>query len=117
MPGRSGFWLLATIVGTDKGLLEGLPSLVILLAGLTLISALVPFDNLLMVVGHPGYQTLQQLATVGTNAVIAVLLLPVLGIEGAAIGTAASYLAGIIMLTLFAHRVVRWNLLSNRIGI
>lgn len=113
----AGFWLLATIVGTDKGLLEGLPSLVILLAGLTLISALVPFDNLLMVVGHPGYQTLQQLATVGTNAVIAVLLLPVLGIEGAAIGTAASYLAGIIMLTLFAHRVVRWNLLSNRIGI
>jgi O-antigen/teichoic acid export membrane protein len=107
-------WVMATLLAPGKGLEAGIPSLVILAGGLTLVSAYVPFDNLLMVTGHPGFQTFQQLVTVSVNTVVAVLLLPWLGIEGAAIGTASSYLAGVGMLLFLAPRIVGWNLLTNR---
>ena len=107
----------AWVMPPEKGLLEGLPSLVILLAGLTLVSFLVPFDNLLMVSGHPGYQTLQQLALVGTNMAVAILLLPLFGIEGAAMGTAVSYVTGILMMVFFANRVLGWNLFTNTVRV
>jgi O-antigen/teichoic acid export membrane protein len=107
-------WLLATWVVPQKDLHQGLTSLLILMSGLVVVSALVPFDNLLMVSGHPGYQTLQQAITVAVNALVAVLLLPVLGIAGAACGTALSYLAGASALLVFSRRVVGWNLLANR---
>lgn len=107
-------WVLATFVVPHKGLGEGLVSLVILMSGLVLVSTLIPFDNLLMVAGHPGYQTLQQCATVTANVAFAVVLLPRLGIEGAAVGTAMSYVAGAAALLWFARRIVGWNLLTNR---
>jgi O-antigen/teichoic acid export membrane protein len=107
-------WFIATYVVPHKGLLEGLPSLLILMSGLVLVSSLVPFDNLLMVSGHPGYQTLQQIATVSANVIFALALLPVLGIAGAACGTALSYVAGISALLWFSRRIVGWNLLTNR---
>jgi O-antigen/teichoic acid export membrane protein len=110
----AALWLLAGWVVPHKDLHLGLPSLVILMSGLVLVSALVPFDNLLMVSGHPGYQTLQQAITVAANAAVAVALLPALGIAGAALGTAVSYVAGAAALLVFARRVVGWNLLANR---
>jgi O-antigen/teichoic acid export membrane protein len=106
--------VLATWVVPHKGLMEGLPSLLILMCGLSLVSVLVPFDNLLMVSGHPGYQTVQQVITVAANALVAVALLPLLGIAGAACGTAVSYVAGAAALLAFSRRVVGWNLLANR---
>lgn len=110
----AALWVLSTQVVPHKGLHEGMASLVILMSGLVLVSTLVPFDNLLMVSGHPGYQTLQQVFTVGVNAAVAVLLLPVFGIAGAACGTATSYLAGATALLVFSRRIVGWNLLTNR---
>jgi O-antigen/teichoic acid export membrane protein len=110
----AALWLLSTWVVPQKDLHEGMPSLLILMSGLVLVSALVPFDNLLMVSGHPGYQTLQQIATVAANAAVAVLLLPWLGIAGAACGTALSYVAGAGALLFFSQRIVGWNLLANR---
>jgi O-antigen/teichoic acid export membrane protein len=107
-------WVIAVWIVPHKDLVEGMPSLLILMTGLVLVSAFVPFDNLLMVSGHPGYQTVQQMVTVGVNACVAVPLLPVLGIVGAAAGTAISYLAGACALLWFSRRVVRWNLLTNR---
>lgn len=110
----AALWVLSMWVVPHKDLHEGLPSLLILMSGLVLVSALVPFDNLLMVSGHPGYQTLQQVFTVTANAAVAVLLLPVLGIAGAACGTALSYVAGAAALLVFGRRVVGWDLLGNR---
>jgi len=107
-------WVLASWVVPHKDLHQGLPSLLILMSGLALVSALVPFDNLLMVSGHPGYQTLQQVITVAANAAVAVALLPALGIAGAACGTALSYVAGAAALLFFSRRIVGWDLLANR---
>lgn len=107
------YYVLAIWLVPGKGLIGGLPSLLILLAGLNLISVFVPFDNLMVVSGHPGYQAAQQMVTVAANAIVAVLLLPFLGIEGAALGTAVSYVCGISMLVFFTRRVLGWHLISN----
>lgn len=113
----SVFYVFAAwAIPPSKGLLDGLPSLVILLSGVVLISFLVPFDQLLMMSGHPGYQTAQQLAMVGTNVVMAALLIPLYGIEGAATGTAIGYVAGIAFMVFFANRLLGWNLVKNTVG-
>jgi O-antigen/teichoic acid export membrane protein len=107
-------WLLAGYIIPGKGLAEGIVPLGILCTGLVAIAFLVPFDNLLLVTGHPGYQTLQQFTTVAANVTLCLLLIPVLGIAGAAIGTSVSYVAGISALVLLSRRVLGWRLITNR---
>jgi O-antigen/teichoic acid export membrane protein len=111
------FLAIALWIVPGKGLLGGFPSLLILLAGLNAVSALVPFDNLMLVSGHPAYQTLQQITAVVANIVVALLLLPWLGIAGAALGTVANYLAGIAMLIVLARRLLGWAMLRNTRGV
>jgi len=111
------FLILTSLIIPDKGLQGGLWSLVILLVGLTLVSGYVPFDNLLMVSGFPFYQTVQNLSVVIVNGFVNVLLVPLIGIEGAAVATAASYATGIFMLIVLAKRLIGWNLLTNRVNL
>lgn len=107
----------AWVISPSKGLLDGLPSLFILLSAVVVTSFLVPFDQLLMMAGFPGYQASQQLAMVGTNIAVATVLLPLYGIEGAATGTALGFVAGIAVMVFFANRMLGWNLIKNTIYI
>lgn len=107
------FWVLAAFFMPSKGLEEGLIPLTILLAGLTLISGFVPFDNLMLTSGHPGLQTAQNLAVVCSNVALNAALIPLMGLEGAATGTAISYLAGIAVMIFLVRRRLHWNLLTN----
>lgn len=107
------YWLVTSYVVPERGLQAGLPSLLILLVSLVLVSPYIPFDNMLLVGGYPAYQTLQQFVAVAANAILNVVLIPVLGIVGSATGTAASYIASIFMLTLLVNRFFGWNLLTN----
>ena len=59
-----GYYILAEHVLKPGELMEGIGPLVVLLLGLSLISPFVPFDNLLLATGHPGFQTLQHLFVV-----------------------------------------------------
>lgn len=110
------FLFIATVVIPAKGLLEGTSSLAILLGGLTLISAFIPLDNLLLASGRPGWQTAQHLTVVGSNVALNLLLVPLFGIEGAATATSLAYIAGITMLVIMVDRLMKWNLLTNRFG-
>jgi O-antigen/teichoic acid export membrane protein len=112
----AAFYVLAAFVVPGKGLLEGLPALIVLLAGLTLVSAFVPFDNLLVASGHPEYQTLQHLAVISANVVLNLSLVPKLGIVGAATGTALSHVIGILVLVLLVRHLLGWNLVANRVA-
>jgi len=80
-----------------------------------LIAAFIPFDNLMLVSGHPGLQTLQHMTLVLTNIILNLAMIPLLGIRGAAIATALSYIGGIAALFYLARRVLGWNLLANRV--
>lgn len=108
------YWLVTSYAVPERGLQAGLPSLLILLVGLTVVSAYIPFDNLLLVGGYPAYQTLQQFIAVFTNAALNVALIPLVGLEGSAIGTAASWLTSIVVLTFLVDRFYGWNLMTNQ---
>lgn len=107
------FWVLTNYFVPGKGLNQGLIPLSILLAGLTLISAFIPFDNLMLVSGHPGFQTLQHMTLVLTNIILNLAMIPMLGIKGAAIATALSYICSIAALFYLVRRTLGWNLLTN----
>ena len=100
----------------SKDLAGGIVPLAVLLLGLSLISALVPFDNVLMASGYPGMQALQSLAVASSNALLNVLLVPYMGILGAAIGTATSFVLGAVVLMAFVRRLLGWDLLTNRVS-
>lgn len=107
------FFILACLyVIPGKGLLAGLPTLLILLAGMIAVSGFIPFDNLMLVDGRPLYQTIQQMIAVMINILGNLALIPIFGIEGAALGTALGFIAGTIALIIFARRFVGWNLLK-----
>lgn len=110
------FWLLTTQFFPERDFGEGFSALAILLVGLVLVSALVPFDNLLMMSNYPVLQTLQQAFAVLVNVVFNLALIPIWGIEGAAIGTAASLMASVLALSMLSQRFLGWNLFLNRVG-
>lgn len=97
-----------------KHLEEGLSSLLILAAGFTLFSSFVPFDNLLMVSGHPGYQTGQTASVTVINVGFCLLLVPIFGIEGAALATIIGYMAGFALLVRLSPRLTGWDIIRNR---
>jgi O-antigen/teichoic acid export membrane protein len=109
------FWILTNYFVHGKGLDQGLVPLSILLAGLTVIAAFVPFDNLMLVSGHPGLQTLQHITLVLSNIILNLAMIPLLGIKGAAMATALSYICGIAALFYLARRKLGWNLLTNQV--
>lgn len=107
------FIVLAFYIIPGKGLQDGISSLLILLTGFTLISAFIPFDNILMVTGYPAYQAFQNFMVVVMNVILNIYLVPMIGIEGAALATSASYLVGIGIIIVLSKRLIGWNLLIN----
>jgi O-antigen/teichoic acid export membrane protein len=70
----------------------------ILMAGIALSSARLPFFQFLLMSGHPAWHSLFMVSVVGVNVVANALLIPDLGIVGAALGTAISFLASVVLL-------------------
>ncbi|WP_240231787.1 oligosaccharide flippase family protein [Devosia lacusdianchii] len=110
------YWIVTGYIVPERGLQAGLPTLIILLLSLTLVSCYVPFDNLLLTGGYPGFQTLQQFFAVATNVLLNVVLIPVMGIAGAAVGTGLSYVASVIVLIMLSRRFFGWNMLTNKVN-
>jgi O-antigen/teichoic acid export membrane protein len=107
------FVVLTTVIVPEKGLDQGLLPLSILITGMTLVSVFIPFDNLMLVSGHPGYQTMQNMIIVLTTIVMNTALIPLLGINGAAIAMALGYISGVTVLVYLVSRFLGWNLLTN----
>lgn len=108
-------WLASTYIVPQAGLEEGMPALMVLLGGLVAMAGLIPFDNLLMMSGYPGMQSIQNALVVLLNTATNLALVPILGIEGAAIGTVVGYAAGLGLLVVQGRRLLGWNLITNRI--
>ena len=70
----------------------------ILLLGAALCSAYLPFNNTLLMAGRPGSQTVFVLCVLATNFVLNIILVPLLGLEGAAIASAAALAASALLL-------------------
>ncbi len=109
----AAFYVAVTWFIPGKDLHEGLSTLAILLAGYAIISGYSPFDNILLSSGHPGWQTAQNMAIAMSNIALCLLLIPVLGIQGAALATATSYIVGIAMMLILSKKLLGWNLFTN----
>ncbi len=110
----AAFWLIITYILPEKGYDEAMLSLMVLLSCFTMIAGFAPFDNLLLASGHPFLQTLQTTSITLTNVACCFLLIPTLGILGAAIATSLGYLVGTLLLLMFSYRMLGWNMIRNR---
>jgi O-antigen/teichoic acid export membrane protein len=78
----------------------------VLMAGIWLSSIRMPFFQVLLMAGRPGWHSLFMLAVVAVNAAANALLIPQLGILGAALATGLSFVASIGLLRVAARRLV-----------
>lgn len=101
------FWIISSFILPQKGLQGGLVPLVVLCTCLTAISGFIPFDNMLLSSGHPGYQTFQHLMVVSSNILLNLIFIPMYGIVGASIATGASYIIGIIAFTILIRICIK----------
>jgi O-antigen/teichoic acid export membrane protein len=70
----------------------------LLAAGIVLASGYIPFGQTLLMAGFPGWHSFFMIATVAVNVAGNVLLVPRLGISGAAAATAVSMVASVFLL-------------------
>lgn len=108
------FYLFVSYFVHDKSLLEGWKILVILFGTYAIISGYTPFDNMLLASGYPTQQTIQNMSVALVNLIFCVLLIPILGIVGAAVSTGLSYLTGIMVMLFYSYRLLRWNMIFNK---
>ena len=91
-------WLIG-----DPTFSEGAAPFGIMMAGLALASPYLPFGQLLLMAGRPGWHTTYVLAIVGVNFVVNWFLIPVWGLSGAAVALAASIVASAIFIRILAR--------------
>ena len=99
-----GYSVLAYLIGGD---LSGFFPLVIVMASITATSKYIMFGNMLNQSGYPSQEARLNIATLATNIVLNLALIPFLGMYGAAIGTAVSYVV---------FSVILYKSAKNKIG-
>lgn len=80
------------------------PALVILTGGLALYAAYAPLDFILMQAGQPGWQSVLMGLNITVNAALNASLIPIYGIQGAAMATAAAFAVSGITLNIAVWR-------------
>jgi O-antigen/teichoic acid export membrane protein len=83
--------------------IAGAAPFAILMAGLALASPYLPFVQILLMANRPGWHTVLVVLVVTTNFVLDLALIPALGLQGAAIATAAAILSSALLVRMFAR--------------
>ncbi|MDQ3364501.1 MAG: polysaccharide biosynthesis C-terminal domain-containing protein [Myxococcota bacterium] len=87
----------------DATFIDGALSFGIMMAGLAVASPWLPLNQLLLMAGQPGWYTIYVLGILVVNVAGNVLLIPGLGLEGAALATTASMLASAVLLRVLVR--------------
>ena len=80
------------------------PLLLVMISGLVIFSAVIPFDHILLQAGLPGRQSLLMTANVMVNAALNLMLIPIFGLYGAAAATAIAFVCASLAVNLAARR-------------
>ena len=105
--GAALYPIVIPLLTGDDTFAEGSRSFAIMMAGIALSSPYLPFIQILLMAAKPGWYTAYVLATALINLVACVVLIPPLGLEGAAIATSISLVASALLLRWFARRKVQ----------
>jgi O-antigen/teichoic acid export membrane protein len=97
----AGPWLLAMF---GPGFAAGIDLMAILFAGIMTKASVGPGEVLLAMAGHQGLCVRLYAAALGVGIVLNVILIPVLGLEGAALAAAGAMLTEAILLHIFVRR-------------
>ena len=87
----------------DPDFLAGAWPFAILMAGVALASPYLPFSQALLMASQPGWHTGLVLATAGVNLAGNLVLIPALGLSGAALSATTSLVASALLLRLLAR--------------
>ncbi len=85
---------------------DGTVPFCIMMAGLAIASPYLPFNQLLLMASRPGWHTLYMLGIVAVNLVCTAILIPLFGLEGAALSIAASVVMSAVFLRVLARRLL-----------
>ena len=88
------FPVLVSILTGNDDFKEGQWIFLILASGLFIVSGVLPFNQLFLMGGHPGHHSKLILAITVTNVLFNLILIPGLGVSGAAIGTVIAWVVG-----------------------
>jgi O-antigen/teichoic acid export membrane protein len=98
---------LGVLVSEEAQLyLRSWPIFTILMTGIVLSSGYIPFGQILVQAGRPGLHTIMTLLLVAFNFTFNLLLIPFLGIVGAAAATAFAHVVGVILLKVFTKQIL-----------
>jgi O-antigen/teichoic acid export membrane protein len=92
-----------SVLSGDAGLVTSWLIFVLLAAGHVLTAGYSPFNGIILIGKLPGWQTVLMLLTTLSNVALNLLLIPPLGLYGAAIATSLSVIIGTIGLVLVAR--------------
>jgi stage V sporulation protein B len=95
-------FVIPVLIG-DASFADGAPSFAILVGGIALSAPWLAFNQVLLMASRPGWHTVFVLLVVGLNFAGNVLLIPRMGMEGAATATAVTLLLSVILLVRIAR--------------
>lgn len=101
-----GFPFLTELIMPNRDFMNSWFVFIILILGIILSSGYLPFNMLLIQTGHPGHYTSMVSLTVLINILLNWLLIPWLGIYGAAIATSVSIILSVMYLKIFTKRIL-----------
>ncbi len=104
--GAASFPLVIPWLIGNQAFIAGAVPFAIMMAGLALASPYLPFNQILMMASLPGWNTFYMLAAICVTFVGCWLLIPVLGLSGAAISISAALVTAALLLRL----LVRWRI-------
>jgi O-antigen/teichoic acid export membrane protein len=98
-------WLIG-----KQSFIAGAAPFAIMMAGLALASPYLPFSQTLLMASRPGWHTIYMLAVVAVNLIGNVVLIPLLGLAGAAASIAASMVAAAVLLRVLVRGCIELRL-------
>lgn len=101
------YCVMAYLIGGD---LSGFFPLVIVMASIAATSKYIMFGNTLNQSGYPSQEAKLNIATLMTNIALNLALIPFLGMYGAAIGTAVSYIVFSVILHISVKNKINYKL-------
>jgi len=104
--GAAIFTLAIPWLTGDPRFLDGALPFATLVAGIAVASPWLPFNQILLMGGYPGWHTIFVTITVATNVVLNMLLIPQLGLMGAASATAIALFGSALWLRRLARTLL-----------
>ncbi len=101
--------IIKLLLGSDSFDLSFLP-FIILITGICIASGYIPFNNILSMANFPGLNTIYMLSFVIFNIIANVVLIPIMGINGAALGTGISFIFSAFMLSYMVEKYLKFRI-------